>query len=101
MIVSNSKFFGMSEGLRYTSTPDFSSVKLLLFNCIAGHSVLIKKSVLPDISLWPDNIFAYDAFFGYIISAKGNAVYYDEALTLCRRHENCVCGVKCLKNKIK
>ncbi len=92
MIVSNSQMFGNQDRVRYDFIPDLSNVRLLLSPCIAGHSILFRKSILPPIELWPKRMIAYDAFIEYIIAARGRACYIDETLTLWRRHDSCVSG---------
>ncbi|SDM17818.1 Glycosyl transferase family 2 [Daejeonella rubra] len=59
----------------------------LFFNCISGHSVLLKKELLDKMLPFPDAYF-HDWWMGYVATNAGSIDYISEALVKYRQHEN-------------
>jgi len=59
----------------------------LFFNCISGHSVLLKKELLEKMLPFPDAYF-HDWWMGYVATNAGSIDYLSEALVKYRQHEN-------------
>lgn len=59
----------------------------LFFNCISGHSVLLKKELLDKMLPFPDAYF-HDWWMGYVATNAGSIDYLSEALVKYRQHEN-------------
>lgn len=59
----------------------------LFFNCISGHSVLLKKELLDKMLPFPDAYF-HDWWMGYVATNTGSIDYLSEALVKYRQHEN-------------
>jgi glycosyltransferase involved in cell wall biosynthesis len=59
----------------------------LFFNCISGHSVLLKKELLDKMLPFPDAYF-HDWWMGFVATNAGSIDYLSEALVKYRQHEN-------------
>ncbi|WP_165304971.1 glycosyltransferase family 2 protein [Pedobacter sp. SYP-B3415] len=58
----------------------------LLENCISGHAMLFKKSLIGLAGSFPSNIY-YDQWLAYVATNHGSVAAQNEVLVLFRRHE--------------
>lgn len=89
------------NSVRFNGTPDFSvksnpdylrffgpdGKKIMLFNTISGHAVIIRKKILDDALPFNENVM-YDWWLGMIAAYNGGVSYVPEVLVLQRVHEN-------------
>lgn len=59
----------------------------LFFNCISGHSVLLKRELLDFLLPFPNTYF-HDWWMGYIAANHGKIDYLNDRLVHYRQHEN-------------
>jgi len=58
----------------------------LFFNCISGHSVLMKKELKDEILPFP-NAYFHDWWMGYVATNLGSIDFLDESLVKYRQHQ--------------
>ncbi len=58
----------------------------LFFNCISGHSVLMKKELRDDLLPFPDTYF-HDWWMGYVATNLGSIDFLNESLVKYRQHQ--------------
>ena len=61
--------------------------KIFLYNSVSGHAMLVKKSFLPLVFPFEENIM-YDWWIAVVAAYNGGVQYYPEVLVLQRKHEN-------------
>ena len=59
----------------------------LFFNCISGHSVLLKRELLDYLLPFPDTYF-HDWWMGFVATNQGRIDYLNDTLVHYRQHEN-------------
>jgi hypothetical protein len=69
----------------------------LFFNCVSGHTILLKRKLLYHIFPFPAN-YSYDQWLGFVASAKGSIDFVDEPLVQYRIHENNCTNLLGVKN---
>ena len=75
----------------------------LYLNCVSGHSVLIKKSLLKSAMPFP-KLFHYDQWLAYVATCNGSIDYVDQCLVQYRQHKHNstdILALKVNKNHIK
>lgn len=61
--------------------------KIFLYNSVSGHAMLLKKSFLPLVFPFEENVM-YDWWIAVVAAYNGGVQYYPEVLVLQRKHEN-------------
>lgn len=59
----------------------------LFFNCVSGHTILLKRKLLRHVFPFPAN-FHYDQWLGFVASAKGSIDFINKPLVQYRIHGN-------------
>lgn len=68
----------------------------LFFNCISGHSVLLKKELRDELLPFP-NAYFHDWWMGYVASNLGSIDFLNESLVKYRQHQKA--GTNILKRR--
>jgi glycosyltransferase involved in cell wall biosynthesis len=63
-----------------------SPFPFLLFNCVSGHSILFKRTLLPEIMPFDGNIY-HDRWIAFVASLNGGIKLIPKALVKYRQHE--------------
>lgn len=79
----------ISDKFRFVRGND--SAAFLLFNCVSGHSLLFKKSLLQDAIPFPP-IGYYDHWLAYVASKIGSIDFLGEVLVSFRQHDKNISG---------
>lgn len=82
-------FAGNSMNLRISDKFNFykgnSPEPFLFMNCVSGHSILMKNTLLKDVLPFPQG-FHYDQWIAFIASNKGAIDFIDQCLIKYRQH---------------
>ncbi|GMQ31552.1 glycosyltransferase [Algoriphagus confluentis] len=82
---------GVSLGRRVSEKFQFAKgsdpAKLLLMNCVSGHSILFKKQLLAHAHPFPAKGY-YDHWLAFTAMCFGTVDYLDKTLVLFRQHRN-------------
>jgi glycosyltransferase involved in cell wall biosynthesis len=62
-----------------------SPLPFLFMNCVSGHSILMKRSLLDNIFPFPEG-FHYDQWIAYIAAGRGYIGFVDQCLIRYRQH---------------
>lgn len=85
LIDGSAKSLERKVSQRYSFIKGNDPAALLLFNCVSGHSILFKKSLL-DYALPFPNVGYYDHWLAMVAASKGSIDYMEEPLVLFRQH---------------
>lgn len=77
-----------------------SPLPFLYMNCVSGHSVLIKKSLLENIFPFPEG-FHYDQWLAYIAAERGKIDFVDKCLVQYRQHEKNSTDILAVRSKLQ
>lgn len=81
---------GVSMNFKMTDKFKFyrggSPLPFLLMNCVSGHSILLKKTLLSEILPFPPG-FHYDQWIAFVATDKGSIDFIDQCLVQYRQHE--------------
>lgn len=70
----------------------------LFLNCVSGHSILMKKSLVTEALPFPKS-FHYDQWLALVGTGKGSIDYIDQCLVSYRQHPQNVTDVRALRTK--
>ena len=94
LIYHNSNFIDENDNVigndtmatKYNMFSGHSPLPFLLSNCISGHAIMFKRSLVPFIIPF-DEAFYHDWWIAYVaFNLKENVVYFDEVLVSYRQH---------------
>lgn len=77
-----------------------SPFPFLLFNCVSGHALLFKRSLLPEVLPFDNNIY-HDRWIAFVASLNGGIKLIPEALVNYRQHASSETDILRLKSPKK
>lgn len=77
-----------------------SPFPFILFNCVSGHALLFKRSLLPEVLPFDENIY-HDRWIAFVASLKGGIKLIPEALVQYRQHASSETDILRLKTAKK
>lgn len=95
-------FAGNSMNLKISDKFNFykgnSPEPFLFMNCVSGHSILMKSSLLKDVLPFPQG-FHYDQWIAFIATNKGSIDFVDLCLVKYRQHRKNSTDILALRTK--
>ncbi|WP_209329407.1 glycosyltransferase [Lunatimonas salinarum] len=94
LLIYHDSLFVNKDGLslgRYMSD-EFTMISgsnpqaFLFFNCVSGHALMVRKSLLETTLPFP-SLGVYDHYLAFMASTRGQIAYVPEPLVMHRRHE--------------
>jgi glycosyltransferase involved in cell wall biosynthesis len=70
----------------------------LYMNCVSGHSILMKRSLLQDVLPFPEG-FHYDQWIAFNAANKGSVDFIDQCLVSYRQHQKNSTDILALRTK--
>jgi glycosyltransferase involved in cell wall biosynthesis len=105
MIYHNSEFVDVSGNSLNKRMSDVVNLyrgddpkSFLLFNCISGHSVLLKRELRDELIPFPSGNF-HDWWIGYVATNLGSIDFLDDCLVKYRQHQQNSTNILKLKGK--
>jgi glycosyltransferase involved in cell wall biosynthesis len=77
-----------------------SPLPFLFMNCVSGHSILMKRTLLKDIFPFPEG-FHYDQWIAFVAADKGSIDFVDRCLIQYRQHEKNSTDILAVRSKLQ
>jgi glycosyltransferase involved in cell wall biosynthesis len=107
LIYHDSEFIdSLGNGMNFKMSDKFNFYKgssplpFLFMNCVSGHSILMKRTLLKDIFPFPKG-FHYDQWIAFTAADKGSIDFVDRCLIQYRQHQKNSTDILAVRSKLQ
>jgi hypothetical protein len=107
LIYHDSEFIdSFGNGINFKMSDKFNFYKgnsplpFLFMNCVSGHSILMKRTLLKNIFPFPEG-FHYDQWIAFVAADKGSIDFVDQCFIQYRQHEKNSTDILAVRSKLQ